>query len=315
MKNTLILALALATFPFATRATTIDLNLKTAPDVHIAGTLNIPQLEIGQAAPLVVLVSGTGEQNRDASNIVPGYAPHAQWAEILERRGVATFRYDKRGVGQSGGEWAAMTLTDHVSDIATIISVLTKRPEIDPEQIIVMGHSEGALIAMMLAQQEMPLAGVVLLAGPGWELHRILSYQAKNNTERGELSEADYAAAVQKTKRDFLALIDSIPNLKSLMDAKPLELAANVCVPLLIVQGAEDVQVLPQQAGELAAAAALGKSSDITLRVFPAVNHLLTPHDVGAKDYSELPVKDIAAPVAEFVSGWIAERYSPQGGR
>jgi hypothetical protein len=293
----------------------MELKIQTAPGVEIAGTLSLPQTgRSGGKSPLVILISGSGPQNRDASNIVEGYAPHAEWARHFERQGIATFRYDERGVGQSGGNWAAMTITEHAGDVGRIVAELGRRSDLDPARIVVAGHSEGSMITSMLVANKVPIAGAVPLAGPSWTMDRVVDHQALQNVKRGNMSDEEFRAAVAELKRDFLAKVAQVPNMRSTMDLKPLELAARIDVPVLIVQGGSDIQVPPEQAGELADAIIKSGNKDVSLRVFPGINHLLLDQPADIDSYDQLPVKSLAEPVIDVVISWLASRFSLAGG-
>ena len=310
------LAAVAALCPAAAVARDMELKIQTAPGVEIAGTLTLPQTaRYGSGkAPIVILISGSGPQNRDASNIVKGYAPHVEWARLFGRQGIATFRYDERGIGRSGGSWAAMTITEHVNDVGQIIAELGRRSDLDRSRIVVAGHSEGSMITSMLAASKVPIAGAILLAGPSWTMDRVVDHQALQNSKRGNMTDEEFREAVAKTKRDFLAKVAQVPNMQSTMDLKPLELAAAIDIPVLIVQGGSDVQVPPEQAGELANAIIKSGNQDVSLRVFPGINHLLVNHPPEIESYDQLPVKSLARPVTDIVLNWLTSRFGGPAG-
>jgi pimeloyl-ACP methyl ester carboxylesterase len=127
----------------------------------LAGTLTTPR---GAASfPAVVLVSGSGPQDRDES--VFGHKPFAVVADHLTRAGIAVLRFDDRGVGRSGGESATATSYDFASDVSCAVDYLSKNAHVSVIGLI--GHSEGGLIAPIVAVARAEVAFIVLLAGPG----------------------------------------------------------------------------------------------------------------------------------------------------
>ncbi len=132
--------------------------------IALAGTLSLPA-GLGPH-PAVILITGSGPQNRDSEIPgIPGYAPFRWIAEYLSARGVAVLRYDDRGVGASGGDFASATLADFADDAEAAFDYLRHRPEIAPARIGLLGHSEGGIVAAMLAARRPEVAFVVSLAG------------------------------------------------------------------------------------------------------------------------------------------------------
>lgn len=131
-------------------------------EITLAGTLTIPP-STGRH-PVVVMISGSGQQNRDEE--IFGFKAFRIIADHLTRQGIAVLRYDDRGVGSSGGDPATSTTGDFALDAEAAVAFLKKRPDIDPEQIGIIGHSEGGAIAPMIAARSRDVAFIVLLAGP-----------------------------------------------------------------------------------------------------------------------------------------------------
>ena len=110
---------------------------------NLAGTLTLPPA--GGPFPAVVLISGSGAQNRDEE--VFGFQPFRLIADHFTRNGIAVLRMDDRGVGGSTGDVANVTSEDFAGDIAAAVAMLKGRPDINPKQIGLLGHSEGGIIA------------------------------------------------------------------------------------------------------------------------------------------------------------------------
>ena len=144
-------------------------------DFELEGTLTMPEVE--GSAPVAILISGSGPQDRDES--LMGHKPFLVIADYLTRQGIAVLRYDDRGVGNSGGDFGAATTLDFVTDVEAAIQFLKSRPDIDSDAIGLIGHSEGGLIAPIVAQDvEYNVAFIVLLAGPGQRGKEILLSQS-----------------------------------------------------------------------------------------------------------------------------------------
>lgn len=158
-------------------------------DVTLAGTLTLPAGD--GPHPAVILVSGSGPQDRDESLApVTTLRPFRLIADALGRAGVAVLRYDDRGVGLSGGVFADSGLDEFTEDAAAGIDYLRSRDEIDPEQIGIIGHSEGALVAAKLGASDADLAFIVTLAGPGVNGMDVLLLQNQRIMEVAGATEA-----------------------------------------------------------------------------------------------------------------------------
>ena len=140
--------------------------------LNFAGTLTLP--EKSGLFPAVILISGSGPQNRDEE--VFGHKPFLVLADHLTRQGIAVLRYDDRGTAESTGNFASATSEDFANDVLSAIEYLKSLKEIDQNQIGLIGHSEGGLIAPMVVNRTDDVAFMVLLAGtgvPGKEISRM----------------------------------------------------------------------------------------------------------------------------------------------
>lgn len=149
--------------PFPYKAVDISVENPKAEKVKLAGTLTLPEGKGPFKA--VILISGSGPQNRDEE--ILGHKPFWVIADYLTRQGVAVLRFDDRGVAKSTGNFAQATTADFATDVEALFNYLKTRPEIDPKRIGLMGHSEGGLIAPMVAAACPDIGFIVLLAGPG----------------------------------------------------------------------------------------------------------------------------------------------------
>jgi len=143
--------------------------------VKLAGTLTLPR---GKASfPAVIMITGSGPQNRNEELL--GHKPFLVIADYLTRQGVAVLRVDDRGVGGSTGSIPNSTSENFAADTLAGIEFLKGRKGINPKQIGLIGHSEGGLIAPMVAAQSNDVAFIVLLAGPGLKGEEILYLQGE----------------------------------------------------------------------------------------------------------------------------------------
>lgn len=129
----------------------------------LAGTLILPAE--GQKFPAVVLVSGSGAQNRD-EEMMGGHRPFAVIADYLTRHGIAVLRYDDRGTAESSGDFKSGITQDFARDAEAAFKFLASQPEIDKKKIGYLGHSEGGMIAFMNAASDKNVAFIVTLAAP-----------------------------------------------------------------------------------------------------------------------------------------------------
>lgn len=277
---------------------------------RLAGTLTLPAGRRGRV-PAVVTVTGSGPEDRDERiPSVRGYRPFRQVADTLGRRGIAVLRMDDRGVGASEGDPTPATSRDFAGDIAAGIAYLRSRPEIDPDRIAVVGHSEGGIIAPMLAAADPRLRAIVLIAGTSRTGRRIIDFQIHNPLDRDTtLTPAQRDSAVRAAQSMFDSAAAQGPWMRFFLAYDPLTTARRVRQPVLILQGQNDMQVTADQAPELAAAFRAGGNRDVTVRVFPGLNHLMVPDPVGLPaGYARLPSGNVAPEVLGTLADWLAAK-------
>ncbi|MCR9286073.1 MAG: alpha/beta fold hydrolase [Bacteroidetes bacterium] len=142
-------------------------------DIELAGTLTLPSPE-GQH-PVAILITGSGAQNRDEELL--GHKPFLVIADYLTRKGVGVLRYDDRGVDKSTGDFGTATTADFATDVAAAVAYLKTRKEVKIDQIGLIGHSEGGMIAPMVASKSEEVSFVILLAGPGVPITELMAKQ------------------------------------------------------------------------------------------------------------------------------------------
>jgi len=169
--------------PFTAEEVTVK-----AKGFTLAGTLLLPKTG-KRPFPAVITITGSGQQTRDEALPIPGlenYKPFRQVAEQLAARGIAVLRVDDRGVGKSTGRETlkAATSADFADDVRAQVEYLRSRVEIDPSRIALVGHSEGGVIAPMVAASDPRIAAIVLMAGTAKRGEEVLEYQLNEAVER-----------------------------------------------------------------------------------------------------------------------------------
>jgi dienelactone hydrolase len=281
----------------------------------LGGTLTLPKgASRTHPVPAIVTITGSGLEDRDeAIPLFKGYRPFRQVADTLGRRGIAVLRMDDRGFGESGGDGGKATTADFAQDIRAGLAYLRTRPEIDGTRLGLVGHSEGGIIAPLVAKEEPGLKGIVLLAGTAYTGRRILTFQLSNGIQ--------HDTSVVGAKRDsLLALvpgrIDSMAAnqawLKFFVDYDPTTTARQLKTPVLILNGATDQQVTPDQVPLLETAFKAAGNPDVTAKIFPEMNHLFV-HDANGfpGGYQTLPSMKVEPEVLGTVADWLAKRLKP----
>ena len=292
----------------------------------LAGTLSRPAQASATRLPSVVLVGGSGPTDRDS--LAFGIPILGQIAGALADAGFIVVRYDKRGIGQSGGRAEAASLVDYAEDVRAAVKMLAERKDADAKRIAVIGHSEGGLVALMAAAKEKRIAAVGLIATPGSTGADIVLAQQQRLLNRMKLTPEEKQAKVDAQKKiheavitgkgleqlppDVRRTVDN-PEFQSLLTSDPVKLVADVRQPLLIIQGALDTQVEPQNADRLETLARARKNSPpVEVVKVPGVNHLLVPATTGEFDeYGTLKDKQVSQLVTEALVTWLKKTRSP----
>jgi pimeloyl-ACP methyl ester carboxylesterase len=269
-----------------------ELPLRVPGEHPLNGTLTLP--DRGLPAPAVVIASGSGPLDRDSNHRRARFDVARQLAHALADGGLASFRYDKRGVGESPGDWRAAGLHDNVDDVGRARDALAARGEIDPGRVLLAGHSEGAILATALAARGVPTAGVVLLsmsATPGAEL---LRWQARRiaptlpapvrgllRTFRVDLEKKVAANhdRIRATTTDVVRMGGARVNARwhrEFLAHDPREDLRRLTVPVLALTGAKDLQVDPADLRTIAATVPGGATTTVLV---PDLTHTLRTQD------------------------------------
>ena len=186
-------------FPYKSTDTTFTNDIAK---IRLAGTLTIPE-EPGPF-PTVILITGSGAQNRNEE--LMGHKPFWVIADYLSRNGIAVFRYDDRGVGSSQGTQSNANSADFATDVEAAFNFLKNYPKIKSEEIGLMGHSEGGLIAPIVASSNIDIAFIVSLAGPGATGQQIVIRQAQDIGKLSGLSEEKIRKSTETNKKLYAVL-------------------------------------------------------------------------------------------------------------
>ena len=179
--------------------------------VRLSGTLTLP--DAGYKGPVAVLVSGSGQQDRDETAF--GHKPFFVWADYLTRAGIGVLRYDDRGVGGSTGDVENATSYDFSLDAEAAVRYLRKRGF---SSVGMIGHSEGGMIAPLVAARDARVGFIVLLAAPGIPCDSLLLLQQQAISEAEGYSQSRIETLLQTNRRIFALLKSDMPE-KALKDS------------------------------------------------------------------------------------------------
>jgi dienelactone hydrolase len=278
----------------------------------LAGTLTLPKsASRTQPVSAIVTVTGSGPQDRDENIGLPGFRPFRQIADALARRGIAVLRMDDRGTGASGGTFKGSTSADFAEDVRAGLAYLRTRPEIRVDRLGVLGHSEGALIAPMVAEKEPTLRAIVLLAGIAQPGRTALHFQLRNLIEHNTKLTPDMRdAQIAEIPKRIDAMMAADPWMKFFLTYDPAPTMRRVKTPVLILTGSRDQQAVPEQVALQEAAFKEGGNPDVTARVLPDLNHLFVQDTDGFPgNYAKLPPPLMMhADVLGMIGDWLVQR-------
>lgn len=274
-----------------------EVRIPTPPGHVLAGTLTTPKQRT--RFPAAVLLTGLAPHERN--NGFPPWMPFRDLADALTRAGIAVLRVDDRGVGASTGDHAPTTSFDEAEDVAAEVRWLRARPDIDPRRIALVGYSEGALVASIVAARDPGIAAVVSLDGtgvPGAQLARFQTENAVNGDPT--IAPTDREKAIARELADLPTVRE-----REVLKIDPLQWAGKVKCPALIVQGGNDRHVPPRSAEHLAWAMRASGNKDVTVRLFPGLSHSLLPDPIGlSAQWVMLPAFVTAPDLLATVTSW-----------
>jgi hypothetical protein len=292
----------------------------------LTATLSRPTSQPSPAPrfPAIILVGGSEPTDRE--EWVAGIPLFGQLASALADAGFAVLRYDKRGIGQSGGRAETATLSDYADDAVAAVQFLKRRKDVDPARIAMLGYSEGGAVASVAASRGSDIAALVLVAAPGVTGGALALEQQLHLLERLNTSEAEKRTKVEMQQRLHQALItgnglEAVPEdlrrqadtpwFRSFLTYDPGRVVKNADQPILILHGELDRQILPVNADKLAAIAKARKGragQAVRLVKLPGINHLLVPAQTGEPDeYDKLTDRTVTRDAASAIDSWLKE--------
>lgn len=316
-----------------------EVAFESSPGVRLAGTLTMPT---GAGPfPAAVLITGSGPQDRDEALL--GHRPFLVLADHLTRQGIAVLRYDDRGFAKSTGDFSQAVSADFAIDAAAAVMFLRSRGEIDPRRVGLIGHSEGGMVAPMVAVKDPEIAFVVLLAGPGAPSRELMAAQrqavgrvsgappevvARREAVLGRIDNVlaenpDWEAAkVEATRLLGASAAEAgfsaeaaversrllmTPWYRDFIGFDPRPNLRALRMPVLALNGANDLQVVAA-ANLPAIREALRHNPDAEVVELPGLNHLFQTSATGSPaDYGR--IEETFAPAAlTRISEWVRLR-------
>ena len=296
----------------------------TSGEHTLAGTF-VPGAA-GTAAPpgtAALLVSGSGELDRDSNARQLAIGVMAQLADRLAAAGVASLRYDKRGVGESGGDYHATGLYDNVDDARAALAALRAQDGVAAERVVVVGHSEGAIIATELAATDDRLAGVVLVAGSATDGETVLREQAvavaatlpRPVTWLLRLLRKDVVAMQDKRLAQLRASTGDAVRMqfvkvnarwmREFLDHDPAASLRAVTVPVLAVAGTKDLQTAPHHTSSIGGLVA----GPVRVELVEGMSHLLRhePGEPTVRTYKQQAKRPVLDEVLDLVADFCVD--------
>lgn len=272
--------------------------------------------------PAIILVGGSAPADRDG--FVAGIPVIGQLAAEFVEAGFFVVRYDRRGVGQSGGRTETSTISDYADDVRSIITWLEKqRKDVDKKRIALVGHSEGAWVAMVAAARDKRVAALAMVAAASVPGNQLVLEQQQYLLDRLQTPAAEKQAKIELQTRINAAAVkgtgwEGVPSeLRSAADTPwfqsflafdPGRIMKDVRQPILFVHGELDRQVAPHHVDRLAdLARARKRKVAVDVARVPGVNHLLVRATSGEVDeYPTLPEKEVSPAASAAIATWLA---------
>jgi len=312
--------------------------------VSLAGTLTLPP---GPGPfPAAILLGGSGPHDRDESLV--GHRPFLVLADHLTRKGIAVLRFDKRGVGKSTGDYANATTEDFAGDAEAALSYLKTRKEIDGKKAGLIGHSEGGLIAPLVAAHSGDVAWVVLLAGPGLKGEDTLLLQSELILKTAGVNDGQIARTREFNKQTYalvrqekdpatlqVKLSDLVqssgmsaslppaalqsqvhlmvsPWFRFFLDYDPLPALQQTMCPVLALNGEKDLQVSSKEnLAKIQKAPQDGGNKDFQTTELPGLNHLFQHCPTGSPLEYGGSQETMSPEALNAVSAWVLKHTAP----
>lgn len=306
----------------------IEEEITIESSVALKGTLTFPS-DNQVTYPVVLMIHGSGPTDRDENVKNMRLNAFKEISDAIVSQGIATLRYDKRGVGESEGNYLEAGMWDLIDDATAAVQFLKNQPNINAEQIYILGHSEGAIIAPTVYKRE-KIQGLILLAGATESVKTTILRQSDmlfdeleslsgfkgfvarimKISEKGKKKQAKLYEKIEASSEDTMTAQGQKLNAKWMREHfkhNVLDDLVNVECPVLTITGSKDLQVLPEQA-KIIAETVQGESE---YHIVEDLTHILRKQKNKAsmlnlkKDYKELINKPIDAEVIELIITWL----------
>jgi uncharacterized protein len=256
--------------------------------LDLSGTLHRPD---GVARATLLMVPGSGPCDRDNDVYFPGIR-----AGLLER-GIATASFDRRGVGESSGDWRDTGPAEQAADVAAQLACLRATPGVDPERLGLFGHSQGGWVVLEVAAADPSVAFVVANSGPGVTAARQERYATEAHLAARGAPDGDVSSALEKYDA-LVALVRERASLETVraaagadersprdeaelelfrrwLDHDPRSALERIECPILALYGENDLRVPVEESARVFRAARCGRSEELEVVIFPGADHRL----------------------------------------
>ncbi len=324
--------------PFGYRSENIKFS-NSKDNITLAGTLTLPPGE--GTYPAVILISGSGPQNRDEE--IMHHKPFLVLSDYLTKLGIAVLRFDDRGIGDSEGDFNKATTMDFVSDVEAAFDYLSNRKDIKMDKIGLAGHSEGGIVASLVANSRNKCSFIVLLASPsikgsdlilaqqemiarasGVPEGDILDYRKLNESIMEVIDREKDASLLEKVISEMIISASSgvVDETTALLHAKkfttpwmlfylrydPSIALREVKVPILAIYGKKDLQVPSGLNKEAFNKNVILNNKEVLLVEFENINHLMQNAVTGhPNEYSTIK-ETISTEVLKTIGEWITKQ-------
>jgi pimeloyl-ACP methyl ester carboxylesterase len=306
----------------------VEKDMMIPGEYPLAATITIPKQE-QEVFPGILMIPGMGNVDRDENFMFLPMNILKDLSQVITQEGFVTLRYDKRGVGKSGGSFYRMSFWDLVEDAKAALDFLKNQPYVDKERIIVLGHSEGAIIASALYGKE-PVDGMILLCGLAHSLEEVIE-RRKNRVlqdldhirgikglmfrlfQAKEILNHQYWAAKKKIMKDNRRVIRikgkklNAQWLREHFQYNVMEDLRKIDCPTLVLGGSADVQAASSQVEEIAQAI----KGPVESHVIHNLSHILRKDQTtssvlgGVLDYWKQVEKPIDLEVMQILIQWL----------
>ena len=295
----------------------------TSGTLHLAGTLTVPDSK--EPSPAVLLIPGSGQVDRNENHKKLSINAFREITDCLVGHGIATLRYDKRGVGTSCGNYWETGFFDNIMDASSALMYLKACDGIRTDEIFLLGHSEGAIIATKLAGDGADVAGIILLGGTAQSGEDTLKWQAQQVAEgMGSLNkwlikllrinvlkaQQKQLGKIKRSTKDwyrvqFIVKINA-KWMREFMDYNPAEDMPRIRVPVLAITGSKDIQVDPEDLTRMSQSI----PSDFEYHELPNVTHILRTEEgkPSISTYKKQARQPMDSRILHLVSAWLQKR-------